>query len=79
MVSRIGLLFCQLNDDPFDVQIRCDHGRAGEPDGYTSKRMSARRHSSQGNAVMKRDIVYADDFAAVSVAYGVKKPFYAGS
>jgi hypothetical protein len=23
-------------------------------------------------------IVYADDFAAVAAAYGVKKPFYAG-
>jgi len=41
--------------------------------------MLAHRHFSQGNAALKTgSIVYADDFAAVSAAYGVKKPFYAG-
>ena len=76
---------CRLSDNPLDVQIRYDtrgHGRTGgpeDPEGYVSKRMSAHRHFSQGNAALNGGpIVYADDFAAVSAAYGVKKPFYAG-
>ena len=46
MVSEVGLLFCQLNGNSLDVQIRYDtrgHGRTGGPDnaeGYVSKRMS---------------------------------------
>ena len=85
MVSRTSFLFNWIGDDPFGVQIRYDtrgHGRTGGPDnpeGYVSKRNVTSLQMSSGGMELKEGfIVYADDFAAVAAAYGVKKPFFAG-
>ena len=58
------------------------HGRTGGPDnpeGYVSKRMSPHYKCPPGRVELKGVfIVYADDFSAIAMAYGVRKPFFSG-